>query len=65
MIANGLWYHLSGNMFNFPFTKRIESFQTTGRIIDSLEIAGFIDLEVKKVKHFIVTARKRLESFSE
>jgi ubiquinone/menaquinone biosynthesis C-methylase UbiE len=58
VLLNGVWYHLTGRMFAFPFSGKIESFQTCRRISRNLAKAGFTLLRVKQDPHFLIEARK-------
>ena len=58
VIANGIFLHLFGKQFAFPLHNRYESFQTESGITKALKKAGFRNIAIHRVTHFIVTAQK-------
>jgi SAM-dependent methyltransferase len=59
VLANGLTLHLFGRQFHFPLRRdRIESFQTNRAIRRVLAAAGLADVNIRRGRFFVVTARK-------
>jgi len=56
VLANGLWFHLTGRVLHIA--SRSESFQTIRGIRKALERAGFAGLEFPPAKQFVVRAIK-------
>lgn len=59
VITNSVLHLSCGKTFRFPFnTERCESFQTVKSMRKELLKRGFIDIDIKRGKHFEVIARK-------
>lgn len=58
VLLNGLWFHLTGRMFSFPFSGKIESYQTPQRMTKVLKDSGFTILQINQSRHFLIKARK-------
>jgi ubiquinone/menaquinone biosynthesis C-methylase UbiE len=60
VFTNGVLFHLSGRMFRLPFgRKKIESFQTAGRMRKMLTTLGFTDIVFEKRHSLLLTAVKK------
>lgn len=44
VFANGLWFHLTGNVMRFPFSSRVESWQSQRGMKIALQRAGFTSI---------------------
>ena len=53
--ANSLLFHAFGRMFPF-FGRRYESFQTSGGVERALCKSGFVNVQIERGRHFVVTA---------
>lgn len=60
ILANGLSFHVAGKLFEFPFNKKTESFQTTHSITKALHSSGFTDVVITRDRHFLATGNKAL-----
>lgn len=59
ILANGVWFSLTGRQFKFPLKRsRCESFQTVGSMTRSLVAYGFTDIRWEIDEQFIVLAEK-------
>ena len=59
VLANGLYFHVTGRMFRFPFKRnRIESFQTPRSLIRVMRRAGFAEVEIVPRSPLPVSAKK-------
>lgn len=59
ILANGVFFSLTGRQFMFPLkTSRCESFQTVGSMTRALVARGFIDIRWEIGEQFIVLAEK-------
>jgi len=59
VIANGVWFHIAGNQFRYPFKPRwCESFQTVRGMTRAMLRAGFEQVQVQVSQFFVVTAVK-------
>lgn len=59
VLANGLAFHIASKQFRFPFGRhRCESFQTGRGISRALYAAGFADIEIRRERFFVVSAKK-------
>jgi ubiquinone/menaquinone biosynthesis C-methylase UbiE len=58
VMTNGVFFHLTGMQFRFPFNRRCESFQTVKGVIREMTGAGFQNVRVEQNRFFIVTAGK-------
>jgi len=65
VMANGVFFHLTGRQFRFPFNRRCESFQTISGFTRAMKEAGFENVRAKQNRFFIVTACKADELFVE
>jgi ubiquinone/menaquinone biosynthesis C-methylase UbiE len=57
-LVNGVVLRLWSRQFNFPFTGRCESFQTSEGMRRILAAAGFTNIQIERGLHFVITARK-------
>lgn len=57
ILLNSLLFHLFERQF--PFLGRYESFQTERGIRRALERSGFDQVQIERIRHFLVTARAR------
>ena len=58
---NGLWFHLTGDVFSYPLSsRRVESWQTERGIRLALQRAGLIDFHSSRLPDggFVVQARR-------
>jgi SAM-dependent methyltransferase len=58
ILLNGVYFSLLGLVRPFPFTRRIESYQTKKTMTIALARVGFHDIASAQVKQCIVTAKK-------
>ena len=59
VMANGLFFHLTGKQFRFPLNRnRCESFQTIASITRALQQAGFEQVRAVQSRFFVVTGVK-------
>jgi ubiquinone/menaquinone biosynthesis C-methylase UbiE len=58
VIANGVFFHLTGRQFRSPFNGRCESFQTVKGVTRAMKEAGFESVRAEQNGFFIVTASK-------
>lgn len=58
-LLNGLLLHIFGILLPLPGSGAYESFQTSNGIRRVLEKNNFIEIDIKRDNHFLVTARKR------
>jgi ubiquinone/menaquinone biosynthesis C-methylase UbiE len=59
ILTNGLYFHLTGRQFRFPFNRgRCESFQTVSAITKAMQQNGFGRVTVERNRFFAVTAKK-------
>ncbi|MEA3335014.1 MAG: class I SAM-dependent methyltransferase [Chloroflexota bacterium] len=58
VLANGLLFEATGQLFPFPLNGHYESFQTCSSITRQLQQAGFGNIEIDQTDHFVVTATK-------
>jgi len=58
ILTNGLYFHVFGNVFDFPFNQKTESFQTTKSITKALHASGFTELVVTRDRHFLATGSR-------
>lgn len=59
ILANGVFFSLTGQQFRFPLKRsRCESFQTVGSMTRALAACGFADIRWEIGKQFIVLAEK-------
>jgi ubiquinone/menaquinone biosynthesis C-methylase UbiE len=58
ILINGLYFSLAGLVRPFPFTRRIESYQTEKTMALALARVGFRDITSTQAQQFIVTAKK-------
>ncbi|MDQ3257327.1 MAG: class I SAM-dependent methyltransferase [Acidobacteriota bacterium] len=59
VLANGMALHFSGKQFRIPFSRiPYESCQTNRGVIKSLNRAGFDQVNIRRDKFFVVTAKK-------
>lgn len=61
VLANGLIFHATGNVFRFPNGK-VESFQTIRGLRLALERAGFVDLAVSRPEGRLLVEAKTASS---
>ena len=45
VLANGFWFHLTGNVMRFPFNRRVESWQSQRGMKIALQRAGFASIQ--------------------
>lgn len=57
VLFNGLMFHYFGWLFRFPFTNRIESFQTAKSMNRVLKANHFHNIEIVNEKYFLVKAK--------
>lgn len=55
VLGNGLLFNLAG--LQITIGHRCETFQTSAGFARSLKRAGFVDVQIKRERHFVVTAR--------
>lgn len=60
VLVNGTFFHWFGKLYYFPGSGRMESFQTGRAIKRVLKKNGFINVEIKKNLHFLITGKKRI-----
>ena len=58
VMTNGVFFHLTGRQFRFPFNHRCESFQTVKGVTRAMKEAGFENVRAERDRFFIVTASK-------
>lgn len=58
VMANGLWFHFTGSTWAFPFSHRVESWQSEHGIRIALRRAGFTEIRCTRLpnKCFVVQA---------
>lgn len=60
VLLNGLYFYITAKTFYWPSCdRRYESFQTSRGMRRALQVAGFVDVEIRKGRHYVITARKR------
>ncbi len=58
VVVNGLWFHFTGSIWAYPFSKRVESWQSERGIRIALRRAGFTGIRCTRLpnKCFVVQA---------
>jgi len=61
VFANGLWFHLTGSVLRYPFSRRFESWQSRRGISLALQQAGFSGISCTDLANgsFVVQAIRR------
>lgn len=59
VVAHSLWFALTGRCFSRPRrSSSFESFQTRWRMRRALLAAGFVDIRIRRARHFLIEAAK-------